>query len=127
MNAEKYIKMLLIPALLTGFALTVRGAEVQPPAAGNQKAAVGAIVGVVRNSAKAPIAGATVTSTKTDGTGLRATVSTSDGIYSFADVAPGEYSVSSQADGYLDTVVSAIQVVAAKATRTDIVFESVPA
>jgi hypothetical protein len=126
MNAEKCIRMLLIPALLTGV-LPVRGAEVQPPAAANQKVAVGAIVGVIRNSAKAPIAGATVTSTKADGTGLRATVSTSDGIYSFADVAPGEYSVSSQADGYLDTVVSTIQVVAAKATRTDIVFVSVPA
>jgi Putative beta-barrel porin-2, OmpL-like. bbp2/Carboxypeptidase regulatory-like domain len=126
MNAERHIKILLIPALLTGLVLPVRGAEGQPPAAGNQKAAVGAIVGVVRNSAKMPIAGATVTSAKTDGTGLRATVSTSDGIYSFADVAPGEYSVSSQADGYRDTVVSTIRVVAAKATRTDILFESVP-
>jgi hypothetical protein len=43
-------------------------------------------------------------------------------VYSFADVAPGEYSVSSQADGYLDTVVSTVEVVATKATRTDIVI-----
>src|ERR1019366_5547985 len=123
MNAEKYLRALLIPTLVTGLALPAMSAAEGPaPASENQKTTYGAIVGVVRNAAKAPIAGATVTSAKADGSGLRATVSSGEGIYSFADVTPGEYSVSSQADGYLDTAISRIEVTPGRATRTDIVI-----
>ncbi len=123
MNAEKYLRALLIPTLFQGLMLPVTLAAKEPPSASeNRKATYGAIVGVIRNAAKAPIAGATVTSAKADGSGLRATVSSSDGIYSFGDVTPGEYSVSSQADGYLDTAISRIEVTPGKATRSDIVI-----
>ena len=127
MNAERYRRGLLIPTLVSGLLLPVAlAAEAPVSAAGNQKAAVGAIVGVIRNAAKAPVGGVTVTSANADGTGLRATVSGSDGIYSFADVTPGEYSLSSQAEGYPDMVVSKIQVAAGQATRNDIVIASAP-
>src|SRR5580692_5225038 len=128
MIAERHLRRLLISVLATALVVPVmQGAEASTPTSGNVQVTLGAIVGVVRSAAKAPVGGATITASRADGSGIRATVSGSDGVYSFADVAPGEYSVSSQADGYLDTVVSTVQVVAAKATRTDIVFESVPA
>jgi hypothetical protein len=86
------------------------------------KAASGAIVGIVTNSSKLPVAGATVTAVRLNGGGIRATVSGSDGVYSFADVLPGTWSVTVQVDGYPDTVVPALQVVASKAARHDIVM-----
>ncbi len=82
--------------------------------------AFGTIAGVIRNSAKAPVAGATVTAARADGQGIRTTISGSDGIYSFADVAPGEYLVTTEAEGYPDTTISTLQVAAGRATRTDI-------
>ena len=84
------------------------------------KTAYGTIAGIVRNAASVPVAGATVTATKLDGNGIRTTISGSDGIYSFADVQPGTYSVTSQVDGYPDVVISSLEVTAGRATRTDI-------
>jgi hypothetical protein len=55
-----------------------------------------------------------------DGASIRATVSSSDGIYSFADLAPGEWSITVQADGFPDATVPSLQVVAGKATRHDL-------
>ena len=122
MKAQKH-RRLLISILAIVLTLPVlRAQEVPGTPAGNQKPSVGAIVGVIRNATRAPIAGAMITAAKADGTGLRATISGSDGLYSFADVLPGEYSVSSLADGYLDTAISTIQVSGGKATRTDIVI-----
>jgi hypothetical protein len=59
---------------------------------------------------------------RADGTGMRATVSASDGVYSFADVVPGAWSLTSQADGYADTAANTIDVQAGKAARTDILM-----
>src|SRR5579872_5274421 len=56
------------------------------------KAAYGAVTGIVRNSAKLPVAGAMVTATRTDGSSIRATLSGNDGLYSFADLPPGAWS-----------------------------------
>jgi hypothetical protein len=100
-------------------------AEAADPAAPMVKVSSGAIVGIVTNSAKSPVAHATVTAVKTDG-GIRATVSGSDGVYSFADLAPGTWSVTAQVDGYPDVSAPPLQVVASKATRYDIVM-NVPA
>lgn len=108
------------PAL--GTVLTA--AQVQPSATagGGTKAALGALVGVVTNSAKMPVAGATVTAVRADGGSIRATVANSDGVYSFADLAPGVWSITSEAEGYSETAVISLGIVASKATRHDIVM-----
>jgi len=86
----------------------------------------GAIVGVVTNSAKLPVAGVTVTAVTADGGAIRATVSGSDGVYSFADLPPGAWSLTLDAAGYPQVAVPALQVLASKATRRDVVM-NVPA
>jgi hypothetical protein len=80
----------------------------------------GAIAGVVRSSAKAPVSGAMVTAVRSDGKGIWTTISGTDGIYSIPNIAPGEYQVTTQAEGYPDATVSTLIVAAGKATRTDI-------
>ncbi|HEY2634806.1 MAG TPA: carboxypeptidase-like regulatory domain-containing protein, partial [Steroidobacteraceae bacterium] len=92
------------------------------PAAPAIRVSAGTIVGLVTNSAKLPVGGATVTAARVDGNGIRATVSSSDGIYSFADLAPGAWSVTVQVDGYPDVVVPSLEVAGSKATRHDIVM-----
>jgi hypothetical protein len=90
----------------------VRTEQVQPM--------FGAIAGVVRNSARVPVAGAMVTAARTDGKGIWTTISGNDGIYSIPNVTSGEYQVTTQAEGYPDITVSALQVAAGRATRGDI-------
>jgi hypothetical protein len=80
----------------------------------------GTIVGMVRNAAHAPVVGATVTVTRLDNHSIRSTMSSSEGIYSFSDVVPGTYSVTSQADGYTDAVISTVEVTSGKASTTNI-------
>jgi len=80
----------------------------------------GAVAGVVRSSASVPIVGAMITATRSDGKGIWTTISGTDGIYSIPNVAPGEYSVILQADGYPDTTVAKLQIAAGRATRTDV-------
>jgi hypothetical protein len=82
----------------------------------------GAIAGVVRTSSKLPIVGAMVTVAKADGKGIWTTISGSEGIFSIPNVAPGEYLVTAQADGYPDTTVSKLQITAGRATRTDVIM-----
>jgi len=82
----------------------------------------GAIAGVVKSSAKVPIAGAMVTAARADGKGIWTTISGSDGIYSISNVAPGEYLVTSQAEGYPDTSIATLQIAAGRATRTDVMM-----
>jgi hypothetical protein len=81
----------------------------------------GAIAGVVRGSASVPIGGAMVTVARADGKGIWTTISGTDGIYSIPNVAPGEYLVTLQAEGYPDTV-SELQITAGRATRTDVMM-----
>jgi hypothetical protein len=92
------------------------------PVVGAPRTEFGAIVGVVTDSGKGPVAHATVTAVRADGGGIRATVSGSDGVYSFADVPPGVWSVTSQADGHPDVTISSLVIAAGKATRNDIVM-----
>jgi hypothetical protein len=99
----------------------VRAAE--PPAPPGQLP--GAIVGVVRNSDKVPVPGATVTAVRAGGGAIRATLSGNDGVFSFADLPPGTWSLSLQVDGYPEVSVPSLQVVASKATRHDVLM-SVP-
>jgi hypothetical protein len=85
------------------------------------KASAGAIVGRLTNAQKMPIAGATVTAVRADGGAIRATISGSDGVYSFADLTPGLWSVTVQADGVADVTAPALQVTASQATRRDLI------
>jgi len=90
--------------------------------------AFGAIAGVVRSSAKVPISGAMVTAVRTDGKGIWTTITGTDGIYAIPNIAPGEYQMTTQAEGYPDETVSMLQVAAGRATRGDIAMAtSIPA
>jgi hypothetical protein len=121
---KKHLQSFVLSAVATAFLLPAVQAEGSE--APTVKVSSGAIVGTVTNAAKLPVAGATVTATRVDGGSIRATVSSSDGIYSFADLTPGEWSITAQVDGYPDAVAPAVTVVASKATRNDLVM-NVPA
>jgi hypothetical protein len=85
------------------------------------EATPGAIVGVVTNSAKAPIPYATVTATKLGGGGIRATVANSNGVYSLPDLPPGKWAITSKADGFAETFIGpALDVATNQATRYDV-------
>ena len=123
MKFKYSLRMLLISALASVLVQPlVRAAESVAPAA---QGSAGAIVGLVTNSAKLPVAGATVTAVRAGG-GIRATVSNSEGVYTFADLAPGPWSLTIEVEGYPDVTVPALQVVAGKATRRDVAM-NIPA
>ena len=104
------------------FALAILAAALMLPVA--RAAQPGAIVGVVTNAAKLPVAGVTVTALRADGAAIRATVSGSDGVYSFADLPPGAWSLTLDASGYQEVAVPALEVIASKATRHDVVMNA---
>jgi len=97
---------------LIALALTAAGASAQ--------AQMGTIVGVVRDPVKLPVAGATMIAVKEGGGAIRSTVSGSDGVYTFPDLAPGTYTVKARTQSYPEFVVSSLKVLADDATRTDI-------
>jgi hypothetical protein len=49
----------------------------------------GAIVGIITDAVRVPVVHVTVTPLRADGRAIRATVSGSDGVYSFANLPPG--------------------------------------
>src|SRR6202035_3969606 len=102
---KKHLQSFVLSAAATAFllpAVRAEGSDAPPASAPTVKVSSGAIVGIVRNAATQPVAGATVTALRTDGGAIRATVSSSEGVYSFADLTPGEWSVTAQVDGYPD-------------------------
>lgn len=115
-------KTLWVPKLV----LAVLAACLAAPAARGDGPAVGAIVGLVSNAAKLPVAHATVTAVRVDGGAIRATVSGSDGVYSFGDLPPGAWSVSAQSEGYPQSTTPPLQVIAGKATRYDFTMSGSP-
>lgn len=86
----------------------------------NAQSPVGALTGIIKSSTNAPLAGATITAGQKDGTSVRGTVSNSEGIYSFSDLAPGTYSIISESQGYPDVTVSTTLIRAGRVTRVDI-------
>jgi hypothetical protein len=84
------------------------------------QAALGAIVGIVTDSAKLPVAHATVTAVKADGGSIRATVSNSEGVYSFADLTPGAWSVTVEYEDQHTGSRTTLAVLAGQATRADL-------
>jgi hypothetical protein len=124
MKFRQFLNGFLISVVASGAAVPALQAE--ETAAPVVKTSSGTMVGIVTNSAKLPVAGATVTATRADGGGIRATVTGSDGLYSFADLPAGAWTLSVQVDGYPAAEAPSLQVVASKATRHDIVM-NVPA
>jgi hypothetical protein len=107
----RYLQKLLLVALA--------GALLLPAAFA---AELGAIVGLVTDAAGAPLARATVTAVRADGNGIRATVSGSDGVYSFADLPPGAWSVTAELAGAPAITAQSLVVTSGKATRHDLVM-----
>jgi hypothetical protein len=89
----------------------------------DSKTALGALVGVVRDAAGRPVGGATVTATRTDASGVRAAIAGSDGVFSFADLPPGAWSLTVQANGHPDAKLAPITVVPLQAMRSDVVMK----
>ena len=117
MSTRTWLSALVFGLLAAGLA---------PPAVRAGQPATGAIVGIVSDAAKAPVAHATVTAVRTDGGAIRATVSASDGVYSFGDLPPGAWSVTVQSDGYLEATTPPLQVLAGRATRFDLTMSGAP-
>ncbi len=82
----------------------------------------GAITGVVKDAGGAPLAGITITAGRLDGNAIRSTVSNSEGVYSFSDVAPGTWSIVAQPDGQPDFTHAPIAVAAGRGSRADLVL-----
>jgi len=101
----------------------VRAEEVAAPIV---RESAGTIVGIVTNASKLPVAGVTVTAIRAGG-GIRATISGSDGVYSFSDLPPGLWSLTSQIDGFPQVAAPSIAVAPGNATRHDIVMNTVGA
>jgi hypothetical protein len=118
LNTLRLPRFFMLMAVTSPIATSVFAADAPPPAV--VKTAQGAIVGILTNAAKVPVAGAMVTAVRADGGAIRATISGSDGMYSFADLTPGVWSLTVQASGAADVAAPALQVVASQATRRDI-------
>src|SRR5215469_7185786 len=99
-------------------------AAVLPAAA--RAAELGALVGRLTTPAGAPVANATVTAIRSDGGAIRATLSGSDGVYSFGDLTPGTWTVTAQVEGLPGVSTPALVVVTGKATRWDLVMNVAP-
>src|ERR1700738_3593804 len=84
----------------------------------------GTIVGLITNSAKQPIPHATITAVKAGGGSIRATISGSAGVYSFADLTPGTWSVTAEVEGAPAAPARTVEVVASKASRFDLVMNA---
>lgn len=108
--------------MLTGAYAEETVAGPATPSAQSQRTNLGAVVGTVRDGLHAPVAGALITAAKTDGTAIRAALSGSDGVYTFADLPSGNWSVAAKADGYPDALAVSIEVVGGKAVRSDILL-----
>jgi len=124
MNMEKFLPSVIFA--VTSIAVVMPVVRAEDAITSMTAVARGTIVGVVTNAAKIPIGGATVTAASAGG-GIRSTVSGSDGIYSFADVPPGSWSLTITVDGSPDVVVPGVNVVASKASRHDIVMNATTA
>ncbi len=121
MKIQHCVRRLMISATAAAMTLGVTEGVAQAAEPAPTAAATGTLVGIVTNASKAPVAHATVTAMRAEG-GIRATVSGSDGVYSFADLPAGTWSLTAQVPGYPDLTLPKLTVMADKATRTDIVM-----
>jgi hypothetical protein len=119
MNVENLLKPLFLSiVLITAEASSALAQQSPAPNAG-----YGTIAGVVTTASKAPVGGATVTATRAGG-GIRSTISGSDGIYSFADVLAGSWSLTITVEGAPDVLLPPVTVSTGKATRRDVAMNN---
>ena len=93
----------------------------------NAQPRFGALTGIVRDGARSPLADVTVTATQVDGSTVRGTISASGGLFAFADLPPGTYTVIAQYPGFPDAAVASLEVTVGLATRADITMAAAPA
>jgi hypothetical protein len=121
MNVENLLRPLFLSiVLITAEASSALAQQSPAPNAG-----YGTIAGVVTTASKTPVGGATVTATRAGG-GIRSTISGSDGIYTFADVLAGSWSLTITVEGAPDVLLPPVTVSAGKATRRDVAM-NIPA
>jgi Carboxypeptidase regulatory-like domain len=84
----------------------------------------GTITGIVRDQAKSPLPGATITANKLDDNTAQTALSGSDGAYMLSSVPPGMYSVMAEKAGLSRVVVSSPQISAGTTATAD--FTLVP-
>jgi hypothetical protein len=113
-----------IRRLVHGLLISSLASTLMSPLAQAAESAPGTIVGLVTNPAQAPVAHATVTARSADGSAIRATISNGEGVYSFPDLPPGTWSITSHVDGSPDVTTPALEVLASQATRRDIVMNA---
>src|SRR5262247_2327424 len=94
----------------------VIGAAVAP--AGAQTGA-GEITGLVKDQAGAAVPGATITVTETRTNRQRVVVSTEDGVYAAASLAPGEYNVDVELSGFSAVRREGIRITTGEKARID--------
>jgi hypothetical protein len=122
MSIQQCLRGALLSAMTVGAVLpAARAAEPATAANSSVNQALGAIVGIVTNAAKMPVAHATVTAVRREG-GIRATLSGSDGTYAFNDLPPGTWVITAE-----DLELPPLLVQSNKATRYDIVLAGAPA
>ena len=91
--------------------------------AADEGVSTGAIVGIVTNSDKLPVAQAIVTAKRSDGGGFRAALTGSDGSFSLSDLPVGTWTITSHVEGAPDVSPEKLTVGASKVTRHDIVMQ----
>jgi len=84
----------------------------------------GTIEGIVRDQARAPLAGALITATKINDSTAKTAVSGADGSYRLSQVPSGMYSVMAEKEGFSQVVVSSLEISAGATATAD--FTLVP-
>ena len=87
------------------------------PVAAQEK--FGGLSGVVTDSSKAPVPGATATATNKQSGAVRTTVSGADGVYRFPDLEPGRYSVTIELQGFQKVSADDVLVLLGKTFNID--------
>jgi hypothetical protein len=105
-------------SILTVLAILPFGARVAYAQALN-----GSVVGNVRDTSDAMIAGATVTLTNADTGQARTVTTTSTGAYDFATVPPGTYELKASREGFSNFVQNAITIAAGALQRVDVTLK----
>lgn len=116
------LRTLAIVAALALSGLPVSRAEAQqsPLPSEPVPARWGAIAGRVTDAAQVPVAHATVTAAREDGSSLRAAIADAEGRYSFSDLPPGRWRISVETEGPDSTPVRNIDVRPGHAARADL-------
>src|SRR5688572_33251560 len=86
----------------------------------------GSLAGHVRDDEGAPVSGAVVTATRSDGSIVRRDVSGVDGRYRLGLLPPGDYTLVARRLGFRPTSQGGIAVEAGRSTEVDIVMRDAP-